>query len=203
MVQCWSPNWNEPHTASGTPRFGILTNPYPNRLGEPPFQYGDCFFGVFFQSRTRSAFSHQKLRQSQRQRRMMPTRRTSKEEAAAATAGRHASSVTTASNSSSCCLLFSLCPPPSRLLVSSVIAPDPDNDDNDDDDPVSAASTATTTAARVCRLRDWALHFPSIISPSSLSLWMSSSSSQPRLRMPPHRCRHDRQRPPTVRPHSR
>ena len=58
--RCWSPNWNEPHTASGTPRFGILTNPYPNRFGESPFQYGDCFFGVFFQSRTRSAFSHQK-----------------------------------------------------------------------------------------------------------------------------------------------
>jgi len=44
---CWSPNWNEPHTASGTPRFGILTNPYPNRFGESPFQNGDCFFGVF------------------------------------------------------------------------------------------------------------------------------------------------------------
>ena len=31
-----------------------------------PYQFGDCFFGSFFQSRTRSAFSHQKLRQSQR-----------------------------------------------------------------------------------------------------------------------------------------
>jgi hypothetical protein len=61
---CWSPNWNEPHTATGTPRFGTLTNPYPNRFGESLFQYGDCFFGVFFRSRTRSAFSHQKLRQS-------------------------------------------------------------------------------------------------------------------------------------------
>jgi hypothetical protein len=29
--------------------------PHPNRLGE--FRYGDCFFGVFFQSGTRSAFS--------------------------------------------------------------------------------------------------------------------------------------------------
>ena len=45
---CRSPNWNEPHTTSGTPRFGILTNPYPNQFGESPFQYGDCFFGVFF-----------------------------------------------------------------------------------------------------------------------------------------------------------
>jgi hypothetical protein len=45
---CWSPNWNEHHTASGTPPFGILANPYPNQFGESPFQYGDCYFGVFF-----------------------------------------------------------------------------------------------------------------------------------------------------------
>ena len=62
---CQSPNWNEPHTASRTPRFGIFTNPYPNQFGESQFQYGDCFVGVF-QSPTRSEFSHQKLRQSQR-----------------------------------------------------------------------------------------------------------------------------------------
>ena len=50
-IICWSPNWNEPQTDSGTPRFGILTNPYPNRFGDPrtkmgppiwmPFQWGD------------------------------------------------------------------------------------------------------------------------------------------------------------------
>jgi hypothetical protein len=56
---CWSPNWNEPQTDSGTPRFGILTNPYPNRFGESQNRFGDCFFFVFFLSRTRSAFSHQ------------------------------------------------------------------------------------------------------------------------------------------------
>ncbi len=39
--RCWSPNWNEPQTDSGTPRFGILTNPYPNRFGESLFRYGD------------------------------------------------------------------------------------------------------------------------------------------------------------------
>jgi hypothetical protein len=32
---CWSPNWNEPHTAMGTPRFGLLTYPYPYRFGDP------------------------------------------------------------------------------------------------------------------------------------------------------------------------
>jgi hypothetical protein len=31
---CWSPNWNEPQTDSGTPRFG-------NRFGESLFRYGD------------------------------------------------------------------------------------------------------------------------------------------------------------------
>jgi hypothetical protein len=31
---CWSPNWNEPRIAMGTPQFGILTNPYPNRFGD-------------------------------------------------------------------------------------------------------------------------------------------------------------------------
>ncbi len=31
---CWSPNWNEPQTDSGTPRFR-------NRFGESPFRYGD------------------------------------------------------------------------------------------------------------------------------------------------------------------
>ena len=45
---CWSPNWNEPQTDSGTPRFGILTFPYPYRFGESPYQYGDSFFCVFF-----------------------------------------------------------------------------------------------------------------------------------------------------------
>jgi hypothetical protein len=48
LYNCWSPNWNEPQTDSGTPQFGILTNPYPNRYEESPFRYGDCFFGVFF-----------------------------------------------------------------------------------------------------------------------------------------------------------
>ncbi len=48
MCTCWSPNWNEPQTGSGTPQFGFLTNPYPNRFGESPNQYGDCFFCVFF-----------------------------------------------------------------------------------------------------------------------------------------------------------
>ena len=32
---CWSPNWNEPRIAMGTPQFGILANPYPNRFGDP------------------------------------------------------------------------------------------------------------------------------------------------------------------------
>ncbi len=45
---CWSPNWNGPQTDSGTPRFGILTHPYPNRFGESQNQFGDCFFCVFF-----------------------------------------------------------------------------------------------------------------------------------------------------------
>ncbi len=63
---CWSPNWNGPQTDSGTPRFGILTNPYPNRFGESQNRFGDCFFYVFFQSRTRSVKTHRKLRQSQR-----------------------------------------------------------------------------------------------------------------------------------------
>jgi len=26
-------------------------NPYPNRFGEPPFQYGDCFFRFFFSAK--------------------------------------------------------------------------------------------------------------------------------------------------------
>ena len=59
---CWSPNWNGPQTDSGTPRFGILTNPYyPNQFGESQNWFGDCFFCVcfFFQSCTRLAFSHQ------------------------------------------------------------------------------------------------------------------------------------------------
>ncbi len=53
LCRCWSPNWNEPQTDSGTPRFGLLTNPYPNRFGDPrsdmgspfwvPFQFGDKF----------------------------------------------------------------------------------------------------------------------------------------------------------------
>jgi hypothetical protein len=37
---CWSPNWNEPRIAMGTPQFGILTNPYPNRFGDPRFGMG-------------------------------------------------------------------------------------------------------------------------------------------------------------------
>jgi len=40
---CWSPNWNEPQTDYGTPRFGILTNPYPNRIGDPRFKMGSPF----------------------------------------------------------------------------------------------------------------------------------------------------------------
>ena len=32
----------------GTPRFGILTYPYPYRYGESPYQYGDCSFLFFF-----------------------------------------------------------------------------------------------------------------------------------------------------------
>ena len=50
-LMCWSPNWNEPRIAMGTPQFGILTYPYPNRFGDPhsdmgspfwiPFQFGD------------------------------------------------------------------------------------------------------------------------------------------------------------------
>ena len=35
------PKRNEPHTDSGTPRFG-------NQFGESQNMYGDCFFGVFF-----------------------------------------------------------------------------------------------------------------------------------------------------------
>jgi len=31
-----------------TPRFGILTYPYPYRYGESPYQYGDRSFFVFF-----------------------------------------------------------------------------------------------------------------------------------------------------------
>jgi hypothetical protein len=27
---CWSPNWNGPRSDSGTPRFGISPNPFPN-----------------------------------------------------------------------------------------------------------------------------------------------------------------------------
>jgi hypothetical protein len=45
---CRSPNWNEPHIGMGTPRFGILTYPYPYRYGESPYQYGDCPFFAFF-----------------------------------------------------------------------------------------------------------------------------------------------------------
>jgi len=40
---CWSPNWNEPHTTSETPRFGILTNPYPYRFGDPRSDMGSLF----------------------------------------------------------------------------------------------------------------------------------------------------------------
>ena len=43
----------------------------------------------------------------------------------------------------------------------------------------------------VRRLLDWASRCPSVFSPSSLSLLMSSSSSQPRLQTPPHWCRRD------------
>ena len=45
---CWSPNWNKPQTDFGTPRFRVLTNPYPNRFGESQNRFGDCFFCVFF-----------------------------------------------------------------------------------------------------------------------------------------------------------
>jgi hypothetical protein len=112
-------------------------------------------FWCFFQSHTRSAFSHQKLRQPGLRCAAAATAAAAAATTAAtaaATAGRHTSSVATASNLSSCRLLFSPRPPPSRLLVSSVVAPDPDDDDDDNDDAVSAASTATTTAARVCCL---------------------------------------------------
>jgi len=37
---CWSPNWNEPRTGSGIPKFGILTNLYPNRFGDPRTNMG-------------------------------------------------------------------------------------------------------------------------------------------------------------------
>ncbi len=78
-------------------------------------------------------------------------------------------------------------PPPSCVLVSSVVAPNPDEDNDDNvDDAVSVASTATTTAVRVCRLRDWVSRYPSTISPSSSPSLMLPSSSQPRLRTPPH-----------------
>jgi hypothetical protein len=35
--RCWSPNWNEPQTDSGTPRFG-------NRFGESMFRFGESMF---------------------------------------------------------------------------------------------------------------------------------------------------------------
>ena len=62
---CWSPNWNEPHTAMGTPRFGLLTLSLPIPIRGVPIPIWGFLFLCFFQSRTRSAFSHQKLRQSQ------------------------------------------------------------------------------------------------------------------------------------------
>ena len=62
---CWSPNWNGPQTNSETPRFGILTNPYPNRFRESQHWFGDCFFW-FFSVTHKMAFSRQKMRQSQR-----------------------------------------------------------------------------------------------------------------------------------------
>jgi hypothetical protein len=114
---CWSPNWNEPQTYSGTPRFG-------NRFGDSPFRYGDCFLCAFFFSRTRSDFSHLKLRQSGCCAAAATAAATTTAATAAATAGCHASSAAT--NSSSCRLLFSPRHPPSRLLVSSVVAPDVD-----------------------------------------------------------------------------
>ncbi len=40
---CRSPNWNEPHSAMGTPRFGILTYPYPYRFGDPCSDMGSPF----------------------------------------------------------------------------------------------------------------------------------------------------------------
>jgi len=40
---CWSPNWNEPQTTLGTPQFGILTNPYPYRFGDPCSNMGSPF----------------------------------------------------------------------------------------------------------------------------------------------------------------
>ncbi len=167
--------------------------------GSPRSDMGIVFFVFFFQSRTRSAFSHQKLRQSGLRCAAAATATAATTAAtAAATAGRHASSAATASNLSSSRLLFSPHPPPSRLLVSSLITPDPDDDDDDDndDDTVSAASTATTTASRVCRLWDWASRCPSINLPSSSSSLMSSLTSQLRLQTPPHRCCRDCQRPP-------
>ncbi len=40
---CWSPNWNEPRIAMGTPQIGILKNPYPNRFGDPRTNMGIAF----------------------------------------------------------------------------------------------------------------------------------------------------------------
>ena len=162
------------------PQIGM--NPKPI-LGLPDLIWG--FFGVFL-SHTRSAFSHQKLRQSGlRCAAAATTAAATTAATVAATAGRQASSAATASNLLSCRLLFSPRPPPSRLLVSSVVAPDPDDDDDDNDNTVSTASTATTTVACVCRLRDWASHCPSIILPSSSSLLMSLCQLSPACE-----CRH-------------
>ena len=40
---CWSPIWNEPRTGSGIPKFEVLTNPYPNRFGDPRTGLGSPF----------------------------------------------------------------------------------------------------------------------------------------------------------------
>jgi len=40
---CWSPIWNEPRTGSGIPKLEILTNPYPNRFGDPQTNKGSPF----------------------------------------------------------------------------------------------------------------------------------------------------------------
>jgi hypothetical protein len=92
--------------------------------GTPHSDMGIAFCVLFFFSRTRSDFSHLKLRQSGCCAAAATAAATTTAATAAATAGCHASSAAT--NSSSCRLLFSPRHPPSRLLVSSVVAPDVD-----------------------------------------------------------------------------
>ena len=115
--------------------------------GSPCSNMGIVFLVFFFQSRTRSAFSHQKLRQSRLHCAAAATAAAAAATTAATsatTAGRHASSVATASNSLSCRLLFSPRPPPSHLLVSSVVAPIP-----------TTMTTMTTTTTTMTTWFSW------------------------------------------------